>query len=410
METRIQRPVFSVSDENAHVVGLGKMNANKTGKDVKRAALGDIANNRLPSAGLNQSILPKSKLPVLKPGFNLTKTKSTTVSKSKLTSLKENQVPGVVPQKSSNLKTIIDKTRTLKIQHKKPVIERPPGVEDIDKDDAKNPFLLSAYTMDIYEYLRSLERSHPIKEDYLKDHKEITPKMRAIVVDWLVEVQLEYRLLQETLHITVGILDTYLQSNPKVDKNKMQLIGIAALFLATKYEEITVPSADELVYISASAFKERDLYLMEMEMFKKIGFDISRPISLNFLRRFSKAAFAHAEHHTYAKYFLELALIEYKLCHIHPSLVAAAALYLALFVKSTAEEIDESLWTKTLEYYSGYKMDDIKPILLVLAKTVYNARTSKLQSVVQKYATSKLFKVSMHAELYSDRMKKLASQ
>lgn len=81
------------------------------------------------------------------------------------------------------------------------------------------------------------------------------------------------------------------QNNPKVDKNKMQLIGITALFLATKYEEITVPSADELVYISASAFKERDLYLMEMEMFKKIGFDISRPISLNFLRRFSKAAF-----------------------------------------------------------------------------------------------------------------------
>ena len=35
--------------------------------------------------------------------------------------------------------------------------------------------------------------------------------MRAIVIDWLVEVQLEYRLLQETLHITVGILDTYLQ-------------------------------------------------------------------------------------------------------------------------------------------------------------------------------------------------------
>ena len=55
------------------------------------------------------------------------------------------------------LKTIIDKTSKLKLHQKKPITERPPGVEDIDKDDGKNPFLLSAYATDIYEYLRSLE-------------------------------------------------------------------------------------------------------------------------------------------------------------------------------------------------------------------------------------------------------------
>ncbi len=71
----------------------------------------------------------------------------------------------------------------------------------------------------------------------------------------------------------------------------MQLIGIAALFLAAKYEEITVPAVEDLVYISAASFKESDLYEMEREMFRTIGFDISRPISLNFLRRYSKAAY-----------------------------------------------------------------------------------------------------------------------
>lgn len=78
----------------------------------------------------------------------------------------------------------------------------------------------------------------------------------------------------------------------------MQLIGITALFLATKYEEITVPSAEELVYISASVFKERDLYQMEIEMFRAIGFDLSRPISLSFLRRYSKAAFVRRDSDT----------------------------------------------------------------------------------------------------------------
>jgi len=54
------------------------------------------------------------------------------------------------------------------------------------------------------------QETHPIKEDYLKG-REVTPKVRAVLIDWLVEVQQEYHLLQETLHITVAILDTYLQ-------------------------------------------------------------------------------------------------------------------------------------------------------------------------------------------------------
>lgn len=48
-------------------------------------------------------------------------------------------------------------------------------------------------------------------------------------------------------------------------------------------------------------------------------------------------------------------------------------------VRSKVQQIDESLWTKTLQYYSGYTMNDIKPILQILAKITYNARVSKLQ-------------------------------
>ena len=96
--------------------------------------------------------------------------------------------------------------------------------------------------------------------------------------------------MQNNLNVDYSTLTIFVQDKPEVNRHLMQLIGVSALCLASKYEEVCVPSVEELVYISASAFKEGDLYQMEREMFKIIKFDLSRPISLSFLRRYSKAA------------------------------------------------------------------------------------------------------------------------
>lgn len=82
--------------------------------------------------------------------------------------------------------------------------------EDIDEQDKKNPILVSLYTIDIHEYLRSLEAKFPIKKGYLAG-QEITPKMRSVLIDWLVEVHQQFRLMQETLYLTIAIIDRFLQ-------------------------------------------------------------------------------------------------------------------------------------------------------------------------------------------------------
>lgn len=84
------------------------------------------------------------------------------------------------------------------------------AVEDIDEEDKGNPSLVSIYSNDIYGYLRTLENMFPISKGYL-DGQEVTPKMRSVLIDWLVEVHQQFHLMQETLYLTVATIDRFLQ-------------------------------------------------------------------------------------------------------------------------------------------------------------------------------------------------------
>jgi len=85
------------------------------------------------------------------------------------------------------------------------------NVKDIDKDDQNNPQLVSEYVNEIYSYLRQLETRYPIRSQHLVSQTEINGRMRGILIDWLVQVHQRFHLLQETLYLTVAIIDRYLQ-------------------------------------------------------------------------------------------------------------------------------------------------------------------------------------------------------
>ena len=83
-------------------------------------------------------------------------------------------------------------------------------IEDIDEEDKENPSLVSIYSNNIYEYLRTLESMYPISKGYLSG-QEVTPKMRSVLIDWLVDVHQQFHLMQETLYLTVATIDRFLQ-------------------------------------------------------------------------------------------------------------------------------------------------------------------------------------------------------
>jgi cyclin B len=80
-----------------------------------------------------------------------------------------------------------------------------------------------------------------LPNDFMQEQKEVTEKMRAYLVDWLAELHFRFKLWAETLYVTVGVIDRFLAIDTSIKKSELQCLGITALHIAGKYEEIYPP-------------------------------------------------------------------------------------------------------------------------------------------------------------------------
>jgi len=284
----------------------------------------------------------------------------------------------------------------------------PAEVADIDgASDQLNPQLCVEYASAIYSYLRRVEDGLSIREDFLQGCP-VNGKMRAVLVDWLVEVHSQFKLLQETLYMTVYVIDKFLQSEGvTIRREKLQLVGVTAMFIASKVEEIFSPEINDFVYITDNAYTSAEIREMELRMLRTLWFDFSRPHPLHFLRRNSKAGDVDVLQHTLAKYLVEMSLPEYTLAHIPPSLLASAALYLSLMLQQPGASL-ATVWSPTLQYYSTYRAEDILPVVSSLAAVLVRRGQTKLRAVHTKYTSRKFMKVADMAELDGELVGRLA--
>jgi len=285
----------------------------------------------------------------------------------------------------------------------------PAGVKDIDEDDGSNPQLCSEYAKETFVYLKQLELRGAIKPDFLAGCPT-SDKMRAVLVDWLVEVQIQFKLLQETLFLTVDTIDRYLNIDGKnVHRSRLQLVGVAAMFLVSKIEEVYAPAISDFVYITDNAYTESEIRNMELKIIRALEFDLCQPVSLNFLRRYSKAGDVDVLQHSLAKYVLETSLLDYNLASVPGSLLASGSLCLSLLLLEPSVSVD-TVWNPTLSYYSGYSAESVLQLVVKLASNIVKMnRSSKLQAVRNKYKSGKFMKVADLGELKSEKIVELAS-
>jgi cyclin A len=261
-------------------------------------------------------------------------------------------------------------------------------VPPIENNETVDIFSVPEYSQDIYKYLRDSETKHMPKWNYMSKQPDITYSMRSILVDWLVEVAEEYKLQAETLYLAVSYIDRFL-SYMSVQRAKLQLVGTACMFIASKYEEIYPPDVGEFVYITDDTYTKKQVLRMEHLVLKVLGFDLSVPTTHLFVNKYCQMFKMDQKSLHLATYLNELSLLDGEsFLKFSPSVLAAASVALS------RHTLGLEAWSDEMATSAGYQLDDLKECLVTLHGAFVEAETNPQQAIRDKYKSSKLSSVA----------------
>jgi hypothetical protein len=281
------------------------------------------------------------------------------------------------------------------------------NLEPFEKIHKDNPQYYIEYSRDVCLHLRQSEKINMASHGYIQNQSEISSKMRAILIDWLIEVHLKFSLLPETLFLTVNLIDRYLQIE-KVNSKTFQLVGVASMLIASKYEEIYAPEVRDFVYALNKTYTSNQIIEMEGNILSKLKFEVLHVSSYRFLERFifflcdetdlvSKIGDDPTKTKCFylAQYLLELGLLDYSALKFSPSLLAASALFFArkLCFHQDSEK-NKMIWTDTLKNYTAYSEESLYPCVKELCKLVTGISHSECKAIINKFSSDKYKRVT----------------
>ena len=275
-----------------------------------------------------------------------------------------------VPARRMSLGDLLDspkpnlKTKRSFVIVDKPLPSLPEGVINIDIEGG-----LYEYAASVIVYLKQKEKEFVLSQNFLEGGST-SIAMRSMLVDWLIQVQHHLRLCQETLYLSIMMLDTVL-SKRDITSEKLQLVGVTCLLIASKLEEYYPADISKLIHLTSNSYTGRQVIKMELVIMDILGCQLYMPEIMSFLRRYVRATF-RSQDTKYLKtcqYLIDVTIPEKGFSAIAPSTQAAASILAAnlLFFLNSNKVIpsEDEMWSKTLIYYTGLSILDV----------VYTART-----------------------------------
>ncbi|GAA6004671.1 cyclin family protein [Rhodotorula paludigena] len=269
--------------------------------------------------------------------------------------------------------------------------------EEIDWWDIS---MVAEYSDEIFAYMSELEEASMPNPRYMDHQSEIEWSMRTTLIDWLLQVHMRYHMLPETLWIAINIIDRFL-SNRVVSLVKFQLVGVTAMFIAAKYEEIMAPSVEEFVYMTEGGYTRDEILKGERIVLQSLEFNISSYCTpYSWVRRISKADDYDIQTRTLSKFLMEVTLLDHRFLRAKPSMIAAVGMYLS-------RRMLGGDWNEAFVYYSNYAEAQLLVPAGFLLESIA-APGFEERFVYRKYSNKKFLKASIFARNWAKQNAALA--
>ena len=235
------------------------------------------------------------------------------------------------------------------------------------------------------------------KYNYMDEQSEITERMRGILIDWLIEVHYKFGFTDETLYMTVSIIDRYLSSN-QITKKNLQLLGITSLFISCKHEEIDLPKISDFTYITNNAYNKNEVIQMENDILKFLKFNLLCPSPIKFFEYLSLHFNFNKKMQMMGKYLMESFLLDIKNIKHKASIIACASCYIVMKffkIKNYKESYDKKFYSLVTDENSKYNENDIKDCAKDICILIDSIHKNKFFGCQKKFSDEKHERVSL---------------
>ena len=235
--------------------------------------------------------------------------------------------------------------------------------------------------------------------NYMTDQNEINEQMRSVLIDWLIDVHHKFQFKEETLFMTILIIDRYCTIRQILRVN-LQLLGITAMMIACKHEEIDLPKIEDFIYITDNAYTKNDIVKLENNILIALNFELLYPSAVRFFEYLSLNFNFDKKAICMGKYLMESFLLDIKYVKYKASVISCACAYIVMkFFK--IEGYQESYAKK---YFMLNENEDlplghgVKDCAQDICIFVDNIKSSNYLACFKKYSKNEFEKVALLIE------------
>lgn len=261
-------------------------------------------------------------------------------------------------------------------------------LSEADRKDIDKYGCCAEYAGEVTTYLCDRQKITAAHYGYMISQLDVNSAVRSTLVDWMIGISEKLNLRHETLFMAVNILDRYLNLE-KLTKAKFQLLGVTALVLAAKYEEIYPPETRDFINLTKKPMMKEEIFAMESKILQKLNFELSGPSPLRFIERFSKLTGASEYISNLALYYCELQLLNYDMLKHLPSMIAAACVYLAF----TTAKGEGPNWNDYVKAQSQCEEKAVKNCAKEMLEGFKDSEKNELFSAKKRFSQKKYMEV-----------------